>query len=281
MDIVLLRTFIEVARSRHFGKAAEHLCVTQSAVSARIKLLETTLGAQLFTRRRNDIQLTPSGHGLLRYAETIVRSWSRARQELALDGSFHRSLAVGCQLDLWAIRVRDWAAAMRSTRPDLALQIEILPADALWQRLSSDLLDLAVLFEPPRSEEFELEQVCDLQLQMVAHRPGLNAAEAIAQDYILVDWGTPFMIAHSEHFRELPASSLRLSQGLMALDLLRRLGGAAYLPRAMVDDALAKAELHLVTDAPVIPRKVYAAFRAGGTDREALREALRLLRQGP
>ena len=281
MDIVLLQTFMEVARTRHFGKAAEHLCVTQSAVSARIKLLETTLGVQIFTRRRNDIQLTPSGHGLLRYAETIVRSWARARQELALDGRFHRSLAVGCQLDLWAIRVRDWAAALRTTRPELALQIEILPADVLWQRLSSDLLDLVVLFEPPRSEELELEQVFELELRMVARRPGLVAAEAIARDYILVDWGTPFMIAHSDHFPELPASSLRLSQGVMALDLLRRLGGAAYLPQAMAQDALAAGELHPVADAPVIPRKVYAAFRAGGNDREALREALRLLRQGP
>lgn len=272
---------MEVARTRHFGKAAEHLCVTQSAVSARIKLLETTLGVALFTRRRNDIQLTPSGHGLLRYAETIVRSWARARQELALDGSFHRSLAVGCQLDLWPIRVRDWAAALRNTRPELALQIEILPADALWQRLSSDLLDLVVLFEPPRSEELELEPVCELELRMVSTHPDLGATEAIARDYILVDWGTPFMIAHSDQFPELPASSLRLSQGLMALDLLRRLGGAAYLPLGMVDEALAKGELHLVADAPVIPRKVYAAFRAGGIGREALREALRLLRQVP
>ncbi|MCW8920881.1 MAG: LysR family transcriptional regulator, partial [Sedimenticola sp.] len=32
MDISLLRTFLEVAKVRHFGKAAETLCVTQSAV---------------------------------------------------------------------------------------------------------------------------------------------------------------------------------------------------------------------------------------------------------
>ncbi len=107
MDIVLLQTFLEIARTRHFGKAAEHLCVTQSAVSARIKLLESTLGVSLFSRRRNDIQLTPAGHGMARYAETIVRSWTRARQELALNGGLRHSLAVGCQLDLWPICVRD------------------------------------------------------------------------------------------------------------------------------------------------------------------------------
>ena len=40
MDIRFLTTFIEVAKTRHFGKAAENLYLTQSAVSARIKLLE-------------------------------------------------------------------------------------------------------------------------------------------------------------------------------------------------------------------------------------------------
>ena len=45
MDIDLLRTFVEVSSTRHFGKAAQNLFVTQSAVSARIRLLERTLGA--------------------------------------------------------------------------------------------------------------------------------------------------------------------------------------------------------------------------------------------
>ncbi|WP_082880488.1 MULTISPECIES: LysR family transcriptional regulator [unclassified Oleiphilus] len=39
MDIELLRTFLEVKNTRHFGKAAENLYLTQAAVSARIKQL--------------------------------------------------------------------------------------------------------------------------------------------------------------------------------------------------------------------------------------------------
>lgn len=278
MDIVLLRTFLEVARTRHFGRAAEHLCVTQSAVSARIKLLEGTLGVTLFSRRRNDIQLTPAGHGLVRYAETIVRSWTRARQELALEGGLRRSLAVGCQLDLWAICLRDWTLRLRAARPELALQIEIMSAEILWQRLATGLLDLIVLFEPPRSAEVELEQVSEVQLLMVSDRPGLSVQEATERGYILVDWGTPFMIAHSDHFPELPTPSLRLTQGLMALDLLPVLGGAAYLPRPMVDAALRQGTLFPVADAPPIPRQVYAAFRAGDANRDSLRKALGILR---
>ena len=40
MDIKVFRTFIEVANTRHFGRAADNLYITQAAVSARIKQLE-------------------------------------------------------------------------------------------------------------------------------------------------------------------------------------------------------------------------------------------------
>ncbi len=42
MDTELLKTFLEVSRTRHFGRAAESLYLTQSAVSFRIRQLETS-----------------------------------------------------------------------------------------------------------------------------------------------------------------------------------------------------------------------------------------------
>lgn len=58
MDVKVFRTFLELAKVRHFGRAAENLYLTQAAVSARIKQLENHFDAQLFTRDRNNIKLT-------------------------------------------------------------------------------------------------------------------------------------------------------------------------------------------------------------------------------
>ncbi|MEX2517286.1 MAG: LysR family transcriptional regulator, partial [Gammaproteobacteria bacterium] len=44
MDVDLLKTFLEVQRTRHFGRAADNLFLTQSAISARIRQLEDELG---------------------------------------------------------------------------------------------------------------------------------------------------------------------------------------------------------------------------------------------
>ncbi|WP_348253738.1 LysR family transcriptional regulator, partial [Salmonella enterica] len=57
VDRELLKTFVEVSRTRHFGRAAEALCLTQSAVSSRISQLENQLGVNLCTRHRNNRRL--------------------------------------------------------------------------------------------------------------------------------------------------------------------------------------------------------------------------------
>nr|WP_296909400.1 LysR family transcriptional regulator [Thiocapsa sp.] len=273
-----MRTFIQVARARHFGRAAESLCVTQSTVSARIKLLESTLGVTLFERRRNDIQPTPAGHRLLRHAENIVRSWAVARQELRQDVDHRAELAIGCQPELWPVCLRDWAGGLRRSRPDLALQVEIMPPEQLIQRIAADRLDLIALLDPPTNTELELEQVIKMPLTLVADRPGISVEQALGDGYLLVDWGSSFRIAHAKHFPRATATSTPVPQGLVAFDLIRLGGGAAYLPRRMVERAIESEELFPVEGAPVIDKVGFVAYRSGALD-TALSEALSGLRE--
>ena len=59
-----LRVFESVARNLSFRKAADELCVTHSAVSHQIKLLEEELGVYLFHRQGRSIVLTEDGQML-------------------------------------------------------------------------------------------------------------------------------------------------------------------------------------------------------------------------
>ncbi len=85
MDTELLKTFLEVQKTRHFGKAAENLYLTQSAVSFRIRQLEQSLGVALFTRFRNNIQLTSAGELLLPHARAVIQAMIAAKQQLLLQ----------------------------------------------------------------------------------------------------------------------------------------------------------------------------------------------------
>ena len=73
LDIDLLRSFVAVAETRHFTRAAERLNCVQSAVSMKIKRLETVVGVRLFDRTRRSVRLTVDGEMLLRHAHRMLR----------------------------------------------------------------------------------------------------------------------------------------------------------------------------------------------------------------
>ncbi len=278
MDIALLKTFLEVARTRHFGKAADALFVTQSAVSARVKLLESNLGVELFSRRRNDIQLSPAGMRLLKHAETIVKGWERARHEIALGGTGAVSLAVGSPFDLWGILLRDWAIGLRRQSPQLVLQIEVQPSVVLVGRLVSGLLDLALLFEPPQIPDLAIRQVAEIPLILVSGLPGQSLEQAVERDYYMVDWGSVFALNHAEHFPDISPPAARLASGTLARDLMLTTGGSAYLAEQMVQQDLEQGVLFRVAEAPVIERNAFAVYRPGGGERGELKRALEALK---
>ena len=279
MDISLLKTFLEVARTRHFGKAADTLFVTQSAVSARIKLLESNLSVELFSRKRNDIQLTPTGMRLVRHAETIVKGWDRARHEIALGGKGAESLAVGSPFDLWGILLQDWAVSLRRQSPRLVLQIEVQPSDILVGRLVNGLLDLALLFEPPQMPGLAIRQVAEISLILVTERAGCSLEKAVHDDYYMVDWGSVFALNHAEHFPDIPPPAARLASGILARDLMLGAGGSAYLAEQMVQQELKQGVLFQVEEAPVIERTAFAVYRPGDEKRGEMKQALDALKR--
>lgn len=279
MDTEHLRTFLEVASTRHFGKAAENLFVTQSAVSSRIRLLEETLGATLFVRKRNNIELTPEGIRLKKHAETIVNAWTRARQETGLGLDYTSAMAIGAMWDLWAILLNEWLHAVRRGLPGTALQIEAGTADVLIRKFLDGIIDLAIVFEPPQVPDVEIREIATINLVLVSTRKEQSAADALADDYIMVDWGPTFSLAHARHFPDMPAPPIRMSLGTLALQHLRHQEGSAYLAERMLKSAPGEDRLHRVRDAPVIERSAYAVFRPDSDRVTLIRKALSLLKE--
>lgn len=275
MDTAFLRTFIEVARLRHFGRAADALFITQSAVSARIRQLEDALGVALFTRKRNDIQVTAAGRRLLRHAQVIVDGWQRARQELALHEDLSGLISIGCTADLWPIMVRDWVGVIGRVQPHLALDVQAHAQSGLGERVLNGLLDIGVLFDPPQLSGLEIRELGQQRIALYASRPASTLDEALGEGYAYVDWGVNFNLAHARALGDRAPARLRFGQGVLALDQLLRHGGAAYLATALAEDACARGLLHVVDGAPAFERSVYAIHRVGHAEEALLRDLLK------
>src|SRR5262245_66354900 len=97
MDIALARTFLMVAETGSFIDAARKMNVTQSTVSARIKVLEEQFGRSLFERSRNGATLTAAGEQFKKHALALVRIWQHAKIEVGLSGQRRDHLAMGTQ----------------------------------------------------------------------------------------------------------------------------------------------------------------------------------------
>jgi len=274
MDIELLRTFVEVYRTHHFGHAAENLYLTQSAVSARIRLLERALGTPLFTRSRNNIQLTAAGHQLLPHAESILGTWNRARQQTASRQDQRVPVIIGGAPNLWEVLLQAWLCRIYATQRKIRIEAEVHSAEVLQRRTLAGELDLIFAFEPPASDELLVREVAGTALVMVSATAATPVAEALGQGYVYVDWGRSFSIAHAQTYPDGSRPAARVPTGRMALEILLQHGGSAYLPESMIAANLAQGTLHRVIGAAPIERLVYAAYAVGS---EHEREIERLL----
>ena len=281
MDLDLLRTFIEVYRLRHFGAAAKSLFITQAAVSARIKQLEATLGARLFDRSRRDVRITPEGHRFLHFADSIIAEWRRATQSLARDGRETPQLSIAGSLRLWDVFLQEgWLHALRRARPDVAIWAETGQPEALISRLFDGLLDVVVMLEPPRVELMTTLRLTQIDLVLVSTEPGQALEAALGDGYVMVDWGQAFELEHRRLFPYVAAALTTLSNSGMALDYLRALGGAAYLPGRVIAGELAAGSLFAVKDAPLMTRHVYGIFLTRNPKLELIHQALEVISPG-
>lgn len=260
MDINLLRTFLELNRTRHFGQAAENLCITQSAVSARIRLLEETVGVSLFTRQRNNIDLTPAGMKFLRYADAIINTWSRACQDIAVEDPAITLLSIGGAPSLWDIFLQDWLNTVTGKMPDLNINAEVHHSEVLYRKLLDRALDVIVGFDSLHTAEIAVVELKPINFILVSSVPRQSIEAATSENYVYVDWGTAFGIQHAQSFPDIRPPRLRVQLGRLALSHIMQCGGSAYLAESMVQEALGKKKLFAVKDAPVIKRMSYAAY---------------------
>jgi len=88
MDFEQLRTFMEVSRLRSFSRAAEKLMVTQPAISAQIRTLETEVGARLFDRDGGKVTFTAAGRVFEPFAEHVLQCHNHI---MVTVGELHRT----------------------------------------------------------------------------------------------------------------------------------------------------------------------------------------------
>lgn len=85
MRILDIKTFVALARNRHFGRTAEELNTTQPAISSRLAAIEAELESRLINRGDGSFALTADGERVLQSFEAILGDIDRLRGTLQGD----------------------------------------------------------------------------------------------------------------------------------------------------------------------------------------------------
>jgi DNA-binding transcriptional LysR family regulator len=279
LDTELLKTFLEVCNTRHFGKAAENLYVTQAAVSSRIKQLESRLGLELFSRLRNNIKLTPAGERLIPHAEAVLNTWQRAFQEVAITQKQNTQLALGGSPNVWDLMLQNSLYELKLSKPELAIRAEVLSHTVVTRQLLERSLDLALVFDSPKVDEIITVKLFQLPLELVSTKDHLNISDIASVGYIMLDWGTLFSIQHAKLCKQLPPPTLHTNIASVALDYMLQAGGAAYLPTKLVEPYIKNKQLFRVNDAPDMHRDVFASYHKDNVKTDLMEEVVALFKQ--
>ena len=95
MDIKQIRYFQAIAQYGSISEAARHLFIVQPALSRQIKELERHLGARLFIRRQEGIELTKAGEQLLQDSSTILQALNLAITNVKRASGIKETLHIG------------------------------------------------------------------------------------------------------------------------------------------------------------------------------------------
>lgn len=185
MDLRFLDTFLEVARTRHFGKAAENLYLTQSAVSARIKLLEEYFNVSLFVRNRNSILLTSAGEKLIPFAQSMSVTLNDARKSLNEDDLTY--LVCAATPNASELFLNNVITGIKASFDTLSIRAEILNSEQLSRQLHERIVDIAFTTELVKSEEVENIPIMHSRLVLLASTD--IDKEKIFDNYLHLDWG--------------------------------------------------------------------------------------------
>ncbi|WP_217875002.1 LysR family transcriptional regulator [Pseudoalteromonas shioyasakiensis] len=277
MDIDLLKTFVEVVRTRHFGKAAENLYITQSAVSFRIRQLEQGLGVNLFIRQRNNIQLTAPGERLLPHAQMIITGMQRAKVDVALADNMHKQISLAGTPNIWDAFLQFGITNIVSAMPGVSLVAEVKAQQESTRLLLERTLDLAVLFDPPKVDELVVQRICELPIIPVSAFETADSENFFDNQYVYVDWGTTFSLWHAREFNGHAPPYFRTSTGRIALDLILKCGGSAFIPQLLVEEQLESGELYHVEDVAHTSRDVFVAYHRDNEQTPLLEKLVTLL----
>jgi len=253
-----LKAFVAVIDHNSLTKAAQALCLTQSAISRRIQHLEESLDANLFDRSSRPPKATALAHRIYQHAVLLLRDAEHLldvpREGAAPSGPFR----LGFTQIVADTVLFDVVMKMKAEFPELDVQLHTGWSSALQQQIHNGSLDAATLMlaSPSRlPEDFSGRFITTLEVLVVqSKRKPLVACDTdittlANQQWILNPEGCGYRAALERAFGD-DGKSLRLSVDTHSTEIQLRMVaaglGLGLVPRNVLHQSSSCSELTVI-----------------------------------
>jgi DNA-binding transcriptional LysR family regulator len=142
MKFTQIRYFLAITETLNFTSAARACAVSQPALSKAIRKLEADLGADLFDRDSQQVELTDFGRTMRIHFERIDDNLRKARgaANAAVKATVER-LSIGVMCTIGPHRFSRFLGAFRASHPDIEVTLHDVTATVVPELLLSGSLD--------------------------------------------------------------------------------------------------------------------------------------------
>lgn len=157
MDLRSLKHVVVLAKLLNYTKAAEELCITQSALSRSIQSIEKDAKVKLFDRDRSGVHVTAVGRDFVKRATQLLRDADDLERSLRRSASAEiGEVAFGIGPLAAQALLTNTLPALFADKPELRSNIMVRNIDALLPALLKEDIEVLISAEHDRMKEAHL-----------------------------------------------------------------------------------------------------------------------------
>jgi len=260
ISIELMRNFNEVARCGNISQAANHVGLTQPALSSSIKKLEHQLKAELFHRSKKGVSLTRAGKILLNHSDSLLRDWERITDAIACDNNqISGRYSMGIHPALSTVTLPRFLPTLMHQNPLLTFSFFHASSKLITEKIINYELDFGIIINPINHPHLNYDELFTDQVQFYQVKGGAIDKAIIVYDARMYQCESLMKQAQDNKLfndnRLLHIDELHVIASLVAAGI-----GYGILPKLVADSHYSDS-IETVKDSPVYLDRCYLVSR--------------------
>lgn len=264
MELRNITTFLKVAATQNFSKAAEQLGYSQSAVSIQMQQLEKELGTKLFERIGKNVNLTPHGEAFIYHANEIMRVTNAAASFASSASVPEGRLRIGSVNSIATAVLPDLLLEFYHACPKVETVVVTGSLKSLMDMIKSNDIDLFFTLE---HKVYGLEWIRPIQRQEdivfvtssenpLVHQKKISLPDLIKEPFLLTEMGASYRYELERILSEkdlIIKPVMEIGDTEAILHLLKKGVGVSFMPMYAVQESMKEGSLSQIqTDMPAL-----------------------------